>query len=98
MLILTLLVGTQLGLAQKQQTSDFYFRQAEELYRNDGSPHKILELLDLQLEEFPQHVDALFLRSHTYVILGRYDLALQDIDKAIAYHKPKRSESLKSGK
>lgn len=97
LLILTLLVGTQLGLAQKQQTSDFYFRQAEELYRNDGSPHKILELLDLQLEEFPQHVDALFLRSHTYVILGRYDLALQDIDKAIAYHKPKRSESLKSG-
>ena len=68
LIIVILLSGIQLGVAQKKQPSDYYFRQAEELYENDGNPQKILHLLDLQLEEVPQHIDALFLRSCIYTI------------------------------
>ena len=90
LIIVILLSGIQLGVAQKKQPSDYYFRQAEELYENDGNPQKILHLLDLQLEEVPQHIDALFLRSCIYTIQERYDLSLQDINRAIACYKPKR--------
>lgn len=90
LIIVILLSGIQLGVAQKKQPSDYYFRQAEELYENDGNPQKILHLLDLQLEEVPHHVDALFLRSCIHTTQERYDLALQDINRAIACYKPKR--------
>ena len=90
LIIVILLSGIQLDVAQKKQPSDYYFRQAEELYENDGNPQKILHLLDLQLEEVPHHVDALFLRLCIHTTQERYDLALQDINRAIACYKPKR--------
>lgn len=96
LIIIIILSGIQLGVAQKKQPSDYYFRQAEELYENDGNPQKILHLLDLQLEEVPQHVDALFLRSRIHTIQERYDLSLQDINRAIACYKPKRYKHPKS--
>lgn len=61
----------------------------EGLYENVGNPQKILHLLDLQLEEVPLHVDALFLRSCIHTIQERYDLALQNINKATTCYKYK---------
>ena len=90
-----LLFGIQLGVAQKRQPSDYNFRQAEELYENDGNPQKTLLLLDLQLKEDPQHVDALFLRSYIYVTLEKYDKALSDINRAITCYNKKTSERSK---
>lgn len=90
--LITLTLGIQSGYAQKKQASDYHFKRAEELWQNDGDPKEILNLLDKQLEDTPKHSDALFLRSYIYVTQEKYNLALSDINQAIACYNKKTSE------
>lgn len=57
--LITIVMGIQSSYAQKKHTSDYHFKQAEELWQNDGDLKEILNLLDKQLEETPKHSDAL---------------------------------------
>lgn len=90
--LIALTMTIQSGYAQKKQASDYHFKRAEELWQNDGDPKEILNLLDKQLKETPKHSDALFLRSYIYVTQEKYNLALSDLNQAIAYYNKKTSE------
>lgn len=90
--LITVVMGIQSGYAQKKHTSDYHFKQAEELWQNDGDPKEILNLLDKQLEETPKHSDALFLRSYVHLTQEKYNLALSDVNRAIAYYNKRTSE------
>lgn len=57
-MLITVVTGIQSSYAQKKQLSDYHFKQAEELWQNDGDPKKILRLLDKQLEETPKRFSA----------------------------------------
>ena len=90
--LIALTMSIQSGHAQKKQVSNYHFKRAEELWQNDGDPKEILNLLDKQLEDTPKHSDALFLRSYIYVTQEKYNLALSDINQAIACYNKKTSE------
>lgn len=90
--LIAVVMGIQSSYAQKKHTSDYHFKQAEELWQNDGDPKEILSLLDKQLEETPKHSDALFLRSYVHLTQEKYNLALSDVNRAIAYYNKRTSE------
>ena len=92
LVLITVIMGIQSSYAQKKHHSDYHFKQAEELWQNDGDPKEILRLLDKQLEETPKHSDALFLRSYVHVTQEKYNLALSDVNRAIACYNKRTSE------
>ena len=96
LIAMAIMVFPQFILAQKNQSSDYQFKRAEELWQNDGDPKEILSLLDKQLEKTPKHSDALFLRSYIHVTQEKYNLALSDVNRAIACYDKKTSERNKA--
>lgn len=92
LIILLLCMGTYSSYGQKKQLSNYNFKRAEELWKNNGDPKEILDLLNKQLEETPKNADAFFLRSYIYVTQEKYNLALSDINQAIACYNKKTSE------
>lgn len=96
LIAMAIMVFPQFIHAQKRQTSDYHFKRAEELWQNDGDPKEILSLLDKQLKETPKHSDVWFLRSFVHFKLGKYNLALSDLTRAIACYDKKTSKRNKA--
>lgn len=92
LIILLLCMGTYSSYGQKKQLSNYNFKRAEELWKNNGDPKEILDLLNKQLEETPKNADAFFLRSYIYVMQEKFNLALSDVNHAISYYNKKTSE------
>ena len=78
--------------AQKSNTdNDYNLRKAYEVLREDNDFDKALELVNLQLKDTPDNVDALYLRIRIYQQEGEYGKALADVNHAIRVNKPKKT-------
>ena len=89
-LLLTLASGTL--YAQKTTTeSDYNRRKAYEVLRENNDFDKALELVNLQLKDTPDNVDALYLRIRINQQEGEYGKALADVNHAIRVNKPKKT-------
>ena len=66
--------------AQKKSDNDFNLKKAYEVLNDEKDEAKALELVNKQLRDTPDNVDALMLRMRLYRQKKEYGLALQDID------------------
>ena len=90
-LLLSLLSVT--AYAQKNKVeNDYNLKKAYEVLNDEKDEAKALELVNKQLRETPDNVDALMLRMKLYRSKKDYGLALQDINHVMKVNKPKKTE------
>lgn len=87
--LITLMLGIQSSYAKKQYTSDYNYLRAYELYEQHADPEEILSLLNKQLDQTPNHIESLLLRSLMYLNQEKVKLALNDVNQAIAHYNKK---------
>lgn len=90
--VIVIMVGANAGYAQKKQVSDYNYQRANELHEQKGNDDEILALLDKQLDETPYHCSSLLLRSLIYLYKGKNNLALADMNTAIAHYNKKSAD------
>ena len=79
--------------AQKTTTeNDYNLKKAYEVLREENDEAKGLELVNKQLKETPDNVDALLLRVRLLRRKNEFGQALQDINHALKVNRPKKSE------
>lgn len=92
-IVLTVLGGTVYAQKNKSTSNDDYnLRKAYEVLEEEHDEAKALDLLDKQLEETPDNVQALLLRVRLLQRKREYGPALTDVNRAIKVNKPKKSE------
>lgn len=90
-LMLTLFCGNV--YAQKNKTdSDYNLKKAYEVLQEENDEEKGLELVNKQLRETPDNVEALLLRVRLLRRKNEFGKALQDINHALKVNKPKKTE------
>ena len=90
-LVLTLSCGQ--AYAQKNKTSnDYNLQKAWDVLREDNDEAKAMDLVNQQLRDTPDNVQALLLRVRLYRKKGEYGAALRDLNQALKVNKPKKSE------
>ena len=90
-LMLTLLCGQ--AYAQKNKTDNNYnLQKAWDVLREDNDEAKAMDLVNQQLRDTPDNVQALLLRVRLYRQKGDYGAALRDLNRALKVNKPKKSE------
>ena len=78
--------------AQKKKTeNDYNYKKAYEALTSEQDEEKALELVNKQLQETPDFVDALLLRIRLLREAGEYSAAMQDINHALKVNNPKKS-------
>ena len=97
--ILTLMVAILLAAmsvnayAQKNNTpNDYNLKKAYEVLNEEKDEAKALDLVNKQLRETPDNVDALILRVRLIRQKKEFGQALQDINHALKVNKPKKTE------
>jgi len=94
-ILLTVLSGNV--YAQKNKTeNDYNLKKAYEVLQEERDEAKALDLVNKQLRETPDNVDALVLRVRLLRRKHEYGQALQDINHALKVNKPKKSETAMS--
>ena len=89
-LILTILSGNV--YAQKTKTeNDYNLKKAYEVMNEENDIAKGLELLNKQLQETPDNVEALIFRMRLLRRQGQFGQALQDINHALKVNKHKKT-------
>ena len=79
--------------AQKNKTdNDYNLKKAYEILKEEKDEAKALDLVNQQLQETPDNVDALVLRARLLRRKHEYGQALQDINHAIKVNRPKKTE------
>lgn len=79
--------------AQKNKTeNDYNLKKAYEILSDEKDEAKALDLVNKQLQETPDNVDALILRVKLYRRRKEYGPALQDLNHALKVNKPKKTE------
>lgn len=80
--------------AQSKKGSDkdtYNLQRAYEVLQQDNDEEKALELLGEQLNETPDNIEAILLRSRIFRNRGDYASAISDLNRAIKANKPKKS-------
>jgi len=97
--ILTLMVAILLATmssnvyAQKNKSeNDYNLKKAYEVLNEEKDEAKALDLVNKQLRETPDNVDALVLRVRLLRRKKDFGLALRDINQALKVNKPKKTE------
>jgi clan AA aspartic protease, TIGR02281 family len=97
--IITLLVAIMLTTlsvnvyAQKNKTeNDYNLKKAYEVLNEEKDEAKALDLVNKQLRETPNNVDALILRTRLLRRKHEFGQALQDINHALMVNKPKKTD------
>ena len=83
---------TRLHLLSLKSDNDYNLKKAYEVLNEEEDEAKALELVNKQLRETPDNVDALMLRMKLYRNQNDYGLALQDINHVLKVNKPKKTE------
>ena len=78
--------------AQKKTENDYNLRKAYEVLKEEEDEAKALDLVNKQLRETPDNVDALMLRLRLYRKKSEYGLALQDANHVLRVNKPKKTD------
>ena len=90
-ILLTLSCGQ--AYAQKNKTAnDYNLQKAWDVLREDNDEAKAMDLVNQQLRDTPDNVQALLLRVRLYRKKGEYGAALRDLNQALKVNKPKKSE------
>ena len=90
-LLLTLLSLTAYAQKNKPE-NDYNLQKAYEVLNEENDEAKALDLLNKQLQETPDNVEALMLRMKLYRQKEEYGQALQDINHALKVNKPKKTD------
>lgn len=94
-ILLSALVLTTLGLTatpqNKKNADDYNLKKAYEVLNEDGDEEKALELTNKQLEQTPDNVDALILKTRLLRYKKELGAAFRTINHAIEVNKPKKS-------
>ena len=95
LILLSVLLLTVLSVpsyAQKNKTeNDYNLKKAYEVLKDDNDEAKALELVNKQLKETPDNVDALLLRMKLLRRKHDYGQALRDLNHALKVNKPKKT-------
>ena len=79
--------------AQKNKTeNDYNLKKAYEVLNEEKDEAKALDLVNKQLKETPDNVDALMLRMRLYRRKAEYGFALGDLNHVLKVNKPKKTE------
>ena len=89
---LTVLSGNVYAQKNKSNDNDYNLRKAEEVLKEERDEAKALDLVNKQLQETPDNVDALLFRVRLLRRKEEYGQALTDINQAIKVNKPKKTE------
>ena len=89
-LLLTLVCGHV--YAQKNTTDDYNLKKAYEVLNEEKDEDKAIDLVNKQLRETPDNVDALLLRVRLLRYKQEYGQALKDINHAMKVNKPKKTQ------
>lgn len=90
-LILALFTG-EISAQNNKTDNDYNLQRAWEALREENDESKAQDLVNKQLRDTPDNVDALLLRARLYRKKGEYGAALSDINHALKVNKPKKSE------
>lgn len=85
-------VNTDLYAQKTKPENDYNLQKAYEVLREENDEAKGLELVNKQLKETPDNVDALLLRARLLRRKNEFGQALQDINHALKVNKPKKTE------
>ena len=89
--LLTVLSGNV--YAQKNKTeNDYNLKKAYEVLNEEQDETKAMELVNKQLQETPDNMDALILRVRLLRRKHEYGQAIQDINHALKVNKPKKTK------
>ena len=89
LLLATLSVNT---FAQKNKTeNDYNLKKPYEVLNEENDNDKALELVNKQLQETPENVEALMLRMKIFRRKGEFGRALKDVNQVLKLNKPKKS-------
>lgn len=91
-LMLTLSCG-QVSAQKSKNASDFNLRKAYEVLNEEKDEAKALDLVNKQLRETPDNVDALILRLRLLRRKQEFGLALKDVNHALKVNKPKKTDT-----
>jgi clan AA aspartic protease (TIGR02281 family) len=80
------------AFAQKSSTNDYNLKKAYEVLNEEKDEAKALDLVNKQLRETPDNVDALVLRVRLLRRKKDFGQALRDINQALKVNKPKKTE------
>lgn len=80
------------AFAQKSSTNDYNLKKAYEVLQEEKDEAKALDLVNKQLRETPDNVDALLLRVRLLRRKKDFGQALRDINHALKVNKPKKTE------
>lgn len=89
-IMLSLFCGT--AFAQKSTTDDYNLKKAYEVLNEEKDEAKALDLVNKQLRETPDNVEALVLRVRLLRRKQDFGQALRDINHALKVNKPKKTE------
>ena len=89
-IMLSLFCGN--AFAQKSTTDDYNLKKAYEVLNEEKDEAKALDLVNKQLRETPDNVDALVLRVRLLRRKQDFGQALRDINHALKVNKPKKTE------
>ena len=90
-ILLTLPCGQ--AQAQKNKSDNGYnLQKAWDVLREDNDEAKAMDLVNQQLRDTPDNVQALLLRVRLNRKKGEYGAALRDLNQALKVNKPKKSE------
>ena len=79
--------------AQKNKPeNDYNLKKAYEVLNEEKDEAKALDLVNKQLKETPDNVDALMLRMRLYRQKSEYGFALNDLNHVLKVNKPKKTE------
>ena len=91
--VLVLTLSCILANAQNdKKDNDYNLQRAWEALREEKDDAKALDLVNRQLRETPDNVQALLLRTRLNRAKGEYGAALADVNHAMKVNKPKKSE------
>lgn len=80
------------AFAQKSSTNDYNLKKAYEVLQEEKDEAKALDLVNKQIQETPDNVEALLLRVRLLRRKKDFGQALRDINHALKVNKPKKTE------
>ena len=89
--MLLTLIGTDALAQKKDSDNDYNLKKALEVLREEKDEAKALDLVNKQLRETPDNIDALVFRAHLLRKKEDYGGALADLNHALKVNKPKKS-------
>ena len=94
--LLLVLMGTNAYAQKNKNDNDYNLKKAYEVLQEEKDEAKAFDLVNKQLRETPDNVDALLLRVRLLRRKKEFGQALQNINHALKVNKPKKTDTQNS--